>query len=43
MKRVWVAVSLNGETEIEIRKVMDLEDFGDEFTPSPEIAKVKIT
>lgn len=25
------------------RKVMDLEDFGDEFTPNPEIAKVKIT
>ncbi len=35
--------SSNGEAEVEIRKVMDLEDFGDEFTPSPEIAKVKIT
>ena len=35
-------VSLNGESEIEIRKVMDLEDFGDGFTPNPEIAKVKI-
>jgi hypothetical protein len=33
----------NRETEIEIRKVMDLEDFGDAFTPNPEIAKVKIT
>lgn len=33
----------NGETEIEIRKVMDIEDFGDAFTPNPEIAKVKIT
>ena len=22
--------------------VMDVEDFGDEFTPNPEIAKVKI-
>jgi hypothetical protein len=33
----------NGETEIEIRKVMDIEDFGDGFTPNPEIAKVKIT
>lgn len=33
----------NGETEMEIRKVMDIEDFGDEFTPNPEIAKVKIT
>ena len=28
--------------EIEIRKVMDIEDFGDAFTPNPEIAKVKI-
>ena len=35
-------VSPNGETEIEIRKVMDIEDFGDAFTPNPEIAKVKI-
>ena len=34
-------LSANGETEIEIRKLMDLEDFGDEFTPNPEIAKVK--
>jgi hypothetical protein len=33
----------NGEAEVEIRKVMDLEDFGDAFTPNPEIAKVKIT
>jgi hypothetical protein len=32
----------NGEAEVEIRKVMDLEDFGDAFTPNPEIAKVKI-
>jgi len=32
----------NGESEVEIRKVMDVEDFGDEFTPNPEIAKVKI-
>jgi hypothetical protein len=31
----------NRETEVEIRKVMDLEDFGDAFTPNPEIAKVK--
>ena len=35
-------LSANGEAEIEIRKVMDLEDFGDAFTPNPEIAKVKI-
>lgn len=32
----------NGEAEIEIRKVMDVEDFGDEFTPNPEIQKIKI-
>jgi hypothetical protein len=32
----------NGEAEIEIRKVMDVEDFGDAFTPNPEIAKLKI-
>jgi hypothetical protein len=35
-------LSSNGEAEVEIRKVMDLEDFGDAFTPNPEIAKVKI-
>ena len=35
-------VSPNGEAEIEIRKVMDVEDFGDGFTPNPEITKVKI-
>ena len=34
-------VSPNGEAVIEIRKLMDVEDFGDEFTPNPEIAKVK--
>ena len=34
-------LSPSGEAEIEIRKVMDVEDFGDEFTPNPEIAKVK--
>ena len=32
----------NGEAVIEIRKLMDVEDFGDGFTPNPEIAKVKI-
>jgi hypothetical protein len=31
----------NGEVQIEIRKLMDVEDFGDGFTPNPEIAKVK--
>jgi hypothetical protein len=35
-------VSPNGEAEVEIRKVSDVEDFGDAFTPNPEIAKVKI-
>ena len=35
-------LSSSGEAEVEIRKVMDLEDFGDEFTPNPEIAKLKI-
>ena len=34
-------VSPNGEGEIEIRKLMDIEDFGEAFTPNPEIAKVK--
>jgi hypothetical protein len=29
------------ETEVEIRKLMDIEDFGEQFTPNPEIAKVK--
>jgi hypothetical protein len=31
----------NGEAEVEIRKLMDVEDFGDAFTPNEEIAKVK--
>jgi len=34
-------VSPNGEAVIEIRKLMDVEDFGDGFTPNEEIAKVK--
>jgi hypothetical protein len=34
-------VSSNGEGEVEIRKLMDVEDFGEGFTPNPEIAKVK--
>jgi hypothetical protein len=33
----------NGEAEVEIRKVMDIEDFGEAFTPSSDIANVKIT
>ncbi|HSJ62911.1 MAG TPA: YciI family protein [Gemmatimonadaceae bacterium] len=32
----------NGEAEVEIRKASEVEDFGDTFTPNPEIAKVKI-
>ena len=31
----------NGEAEVEIRKLMEVEDFGEGFTPNPEIAKVK--
>lgn len=34
-------LSSNGEAEVEIRKLMDVEDFGEGFTPNPEIAKVK--
>jgi hypothetical protein len=33
----------DGEAEVEIRKLMDAEDFGETFTPNPEIAKVKFT
>ena len=31
----------NGEAVIETRKLMDIEDFGEGFTPNEEIAKVK--
>jgi hypothetical protein len=34
-------LSPNGESEVEIRKLMGIEDFGEDFTPSDEIAKVK--
>lgn len=34
-------VSPNGEGEVEIRKLMDVEDFGEGFTPNEEVAKVK--
>jgi hypothetical protein len=34
-------VSPKGEGVVEIRKLMDIEDFGEGFTPNPEIAKVK--
>ena len=30
-----------GEAVVEIRKLMDIEDFGDGFIPNPEIANVK--
>ena len=33
--------SPNGEGEVEIRKLMDVEDFGEGFTPNEEVAKVK--
>ncbi len=33
--------SPNGEAEVEIRKLMDIEDFGEGFTPNEEVAKVK--
>jgi hypothetical protein len=31
----------DGEAVVEIRKLMDAEDFGEDFTPNEEIAKVK--
>jgi hypothetical protein len=31
----------NGKAVVEIRRLMDVEDFGDGFTPNEEIAKVK--
>jgi hypothetical protein len=31
----------NGKAEVEIRKLMDVEDFGEGFTANDEIAKVK--
>ena len=34
-------VSQDGEGLVEIRRLMDVEDFGEGFTPNPEIAKVK--
>jgi hypothetical protein len=34
-------VSPDGRGLVEIRKLMDLEDFGEGFTPNAEIAKVK--
>lgn len=41
----WVKRAPNcsptGEAEVEIRKLMDIEDFGEGFTPNEEIAKVR--
>ena len=34
-------VSPNSDAVVEIRKLMDVEDFGEGFTPNEEIAKVK--
>ena len=34
-------VSADGKGVVEIRKLMEIEDFGEDFTPNPEIAKVK--
>ena len=34
-------VNPNGQGVVEIRKLMDVEDFGEGFTPNEEIAKVK--
>ena len=35
--------SPNGKGEVEIRKLMDIEDFGEGFVPNEEIAKVKFS
>jgi hypothetical protein len=34
-------LSPDGESVVEIRKLMGIEDFGEDFTPNAEIAKVK--
>ena len=34
-------IAPHGEAVVEIRKLMDVEDFGDGFTPNEEIASVK--
>ena len=34
-------VSPGGKGRVEIRKLMDVEDFGEGFTPNEEVAKVK--
>lgn len=42
VKRAPNVFTSGGEGEVEIREVMDVEDFGDSFTPNGEIAKFKI-
>lgn len=41
VKRAPNVYSPSGEAEVEIRKLMDVEDFGEGFTPNEEVAKVK--
>ena len=41
VKRAPNVFSEDGEALVEVRKLMDLEDFGEGFTPNEEIAKVK--
>jgi len=41
VKRAPNVFSPNGEAVVEIRKLMDVEDFGEQFTPNEEIATVK--
>jgi hypothetical protein len=40
-RRSSAAAAPPHEVEIEIRKLMDVEDFGEGFTPNSEIAKAK--
>jgi hypothetical protein len=41
VKRAPNVYSASGEAEVEIRKLMDVEDFGEGFSPNEEIAKLK--
>jgi hypothetical protein len=34
-------LAADAETEVGIRKLMDVEDFGEDFTPNEEIANLK--
>ena len=40
MKRV-PNIFPGGEAVVEIRRLMDVEDFGEGFTPNPDVQKVK--